>query len=122
MLGKIETVDEYIEQFQGELKDRLLIVRSLIKSNLPLAHEKMSYGMPTYAYHGNLIHFAMFNHHLGVYPGPDVIEHLKHYLQSYMHSKGAIQFQNKQPLPLDLLIKIIECSMKMRSKYIIKTD
>src|SRR5690606_38723786 len=69
--------------------------------------EKISYGMPTFYYNGNLIHFAMHKNHLGLYPGTGAINHFKDQLQAYKTSKGTVQFPLNQPLPEKLIAGII---------------
>ena len=53
-----KTTDEYIEQFSPEIQELLTKVRNVIKEAVPEATEKISYQMPTYYLHENLVHFA----------------------------------------------------------------
>ncbi len=72
------------------------------------AEERISWKMPTYWDGHNIIHFAAFTKHLGIYPGPDAILHFSDELKSYKTSKGAIQLPYNQPIPIEL-IKDITC-------------
>ena len=101
-------VDRYIQSFEGTIGTSLEELRTLIRFNLPLAQERMAYGMPTYWYKENLIHFAGYQNHLGLYPGPKAIEHFLHELEGYKCSKGAIHLPIHQPLPKVLLESIID--------------
>lgn len=73
----------------------------------PDAAERIAYGMPTFALHGNLVHFAAFKNHIGFYPTLGIFEVLCSQLAPYTRSKGAIEFPHEQPLPLELIDKIV---------------
>ena len=64
--------------------------------------------MPTFALHGNLVHFAAHKHHIGFYPTPSAIEAFKRELSGYETSKGAVQFPMDRPLPLALISRIVQ--------------
>lgn len=99
-------VTEYIQQCPRERRDVLNQTREIMLASLPEAEETMKYGMPTYYYHENLIHFACAQKHLGIYPTPSAVVHFQKELQHYKTSKGAIQFPFDQPIPYDLIQKI----------------
>ena len=96
-------VDQYIAPFETQQQQIMKTLRALILSTIPEAEETFSYKMPTYRWNGNLIHFAMYKHHLGIYPGPDAIVHFAKELTNYKTSKGAIQLPLTEPLPKDLI-------------------
>lgn len=102
----IKTTDEYIEQFSPEMQELLTKVRNVIKEAVPEATEKISYQMPTFYLHENLVHFAAYKHHIGFYPTSSGVEAFKDELTSYKTSKGAIQFPLDQPLPYELISEI----------------
>ena len=107
-----ETIDEYIAAAPPELTERLNTLRDLIKRLAPEAEERMSWKMPTFCLNGNLVHFAAQKHHIGFYPGASGVEHFQGELEGYKTSKGAIQLPNIQPLPLDLIEKIVRFRVK----------
>ncbi|QTH40456.1 DUF1801 domain-containing protein [Cohnella sp. LGH] len=110
MDGKIEygSIDEYIASFPPEIQQLLASVRETIREAAPEATEKISYQMPTYALHGNLVHFAAFKNHIGFYPAPQGIEAFKEELSVYKGAKGSVQFPLDQPLPLALIARIVK--------------
>ena len=63
--------------------------------------------MPTYVYHGNLVYFAGYKNHIGFYPVPSGIEAFKKELSVYKDAKGSVQFPLNQPMPLELIAKIV---------------
>ncbi len=105
--GKPQTIDEYIAQCPAEVQERLRTLRAAIAAVEPEATEAISWGMPTFKLHGNLIHFAAFRQHIGLYPGAEGVEHFLPRLGAYHTSKGAIQFPHGEPLPLELIAEIV---------------
>jgi uncharacterized protein YdhG (YjbR/CyaY superfamily) len=101
------SIDEYIATFPPETQKRLEEVRATIKAAAPEAQEKISYQMPTFYLHGNLVHFAAHKNHIGFYPTPSGVQAFEHELSQYETSKGSVQFPFDKPIPLDLLTKIV---------------
>lgn len=102
-----QTIDDYILQFPGETGRLLSELRSVIRAAAPEASEKISYRMPTFYLHGNLVHFAAYKNHIGFYPTPSGITAFAEELANYKSSKGAVQFPLNQPIPYDLVSKIV---------------
>lgn len=103
-----DLIDEYILKFSPEVQEKLNNLRKVIKESAPDAEEKISYQMPTFALHGNLVHFAAFKNHIGFYPTPSVTETFKNELSKYKVSKGAIQFPIDEPLPFELISRMVK--------------
>jgi uncharacterized protein YdhG (YjbR/CyaY superfamily) len=100
------TIDEYIKTFPLETRKRLTAIRRLIRKLAPDATEKISYQMPTFYLKGNLIHFAGYAKHIGLYPTPNGIDKFKRELARYKNARGSVQFPLDEPLPLDLIERI----------------
>ena len=81
-------------------------INETICGALPDAVPKLSWSMPTYWKKRNLIQFAAFKKHVGLYPGPAAVEAFADQLNGYRTSKGAIQFLYDKPLPLELIAEI----------------
>ena len=103
-----QSIDEYITSFPEDIQKKLEELRAVIKASAPGAVEKISYQMPTFALKGNLVHFAAYKKHIGFYPAPSGIEAFREELSAYEVSKGAIRFPIEEPLPLDLVSKIVK--------------
>ena len=101
------TIDEYIAQFPPEVQEKLQALRRCVREAAPEAVEKISWAMPTFYLRGNLVHFACFKRHIGLYPGVSAIEAFLPELGGYKTSKGAIQFPLEKPLPLELVGRIV---------------
>ena len=105
---KKSTIDEYIAAFPIDIQKKLQQIRATIKKAAPEAEETISYAIPTFKLHGNLVHFAAFKNHIGFYPTPRGIEAFKKELSAYEGGKGTIQFPLDKALPLSLIGKIVK--------------
>jgi uncharacterized protein YdhG (YjbR/CyaY superfamily) len=106
---KASTIDEYIGQFPEATQARLEEVRALIHATAPEAIETISYAIPTFDLNGrHLVHFAGFERHIGFYPVPSGMEAFKDELRDYKQGKGSVQFPLEDPLPVDLIRRIVE--------------
>ena len=104
---KYASIDEYIAQFPPDVQEKLQEMRRLIKETAPAAQEAISYQMPTFKLHGNLVHFAAFKNHIGFYPAPSGIDAFEAELAPYRTGKGTIQFPLDQPIPAELVQKVV---------------
>ncbi len=94
-------------------KRRLVAIRAVIRRSAPHAEEKMSYGMPGYKLEGRpLVYFAAFTKHIGLYALPSSVVSFQKELKKYKTSKGTVQFQHDEPLPLSLIQKIVRFRVK----------
>ncbi len=111
-----QEVDQYINEFPKEIRKYLTQIRRTIQKAAPGAEECIKYAMPSYVLHGNLIHFAAFKNHIGFYPVPSGIEAFKKELSVYKGAKGSVQFPLDQPMPLDLIRRIVLFRVKENTK------
>jgi uncharacterized protein YdhG (YjbR/CyaY superfamily) len=107
-----QTIDEYIAGFPVEIQEKLQKIRETIRNAAPDAQEKISYQMPTFFQEGNLVHFAAFKNHIGFYPTPVGIEEFNEELSVYKGGKGSVQFPLDQPIPYDLISRIVAFRVK----------
>lgn len=103
-----KSIDEYISQFSPDIQEILKKLRKVIKEVAPDAQEKISYQMPTFVLHGNLVHFAAFKNHIGFYPTPSAIEAFSEELSKYKGGKGSVQFPMEEPIPYELIREIVK--------------
>ena len=106
-----KNIDEYIAQFSPEIQVIMQTVRKAIHEAAPQATEKISWQMPTFYHHGNVIHFAGNKSHLGIYPGASGVEHFAADLTEYKTSRGTIQLPYAKPLPIELIQRITKFRM-----------
>ena len=99
-------IDAYIASQPEKIQPLLQQVRDTLHAILPDAEERISWRMPTYWKDQNIIHFAAYKKHIGLYPGPEAITHFSDKLKEYKTSKGAVQFPYDREIPLKLIQEI----------------
>jgi uncharacterized protein YdhG (YjbR/CyaY superfamily) len=105
---KYKDINEYHAYQDPRHRELLEQLRQAIKQAAPLATETISYGMPAFRQNKILVYYAMNKNHIGFYPTPHPIAYFEKELEKYSTSKGAIQFPVDEPLPLDLIKKIVQ--------------
>jgi uncharacterized protein YdhG (YjbR/CyaY superfamily) len=105
-------IDAYIDGFPPDVQEILQRVRATIKRAAPQAEEAISYQMPTFRLEGNLVHFAAFKSHIGLYPTPSGTERFREELSSYETGKGSIRFPLDKPIPYSLIARIVKFRVK----------
>ena len=115
--AKVSSVEAYISEFPPAVQEKLREMRQIIREVVPEGTvEKLSWAMPTYDLHGNLVHFAAHKGHVGFYPGADGIEAFKDRFENRKYSKGAVQFPLDQPLPKALIQEIVAFRVKQNQE------
>jgi uncharacterized protein YdhG (YjbR/CyaY superfamily) len=112
MKNNFETIDEYIATFPKNVQSILQELRQTIKATATQAEEAISYQIPLFKLHGNLVWFAAFKDHIGFYPRESAIEAFKEKLANYEVSKGTVRFPMDKPLPLDLIKEMVKFRVK----------
>lgn len=100
-------IDKYIAGFPEDVQKILEKIRGTIRKAAPEAEETIKYQIPTYTLNGNLVHFAAFKNHIGLYPTPSGTAQFKKELAPYKAAKGSIQFPLDQPIPYGLIRRIV---------------
>ena len=101
-------IDDYIGSHPANVQKLLKQIRNTIKKAAPGSEEAIKYGIPTFVLNGNLVHFAGYKSHIGFYPAPVGIEAFKEETSKYEAGKGTLQFPLDEPLPLDLITRIVK--------------
>lgn len=109
-----KTIDQYQDNFSGEVLERMQTIRDIIHKAVPGVEETISYQIPCFKYNGYLIYYCGFAKHISLsYPYSAAFrEHFKADLKEYKVSKSAIQIPNSNPLPEKLIKRIIEFRKK----------
>ncbi|HWQ36038.1 MAG TPA: DUF1801 domain-containing protein [Blastocatellia bacterium] len=102
------SMDEYIAGFPPHIRAILERIRATIRKAAPNAQEAIKYQMPTFTLHGNLVHFAACKNHIGFYPAPSGITQFSRELSAYKSAKGSVQFPLDQPVPYELIGRIVK--------------
>lgn len=105
----MNTVEAYIDQFDGEIKSRLEQMRQVIRAEAPEAEEGIMYGLVGYKMNKKpLVYFGGFARHVGFYATPNGHEAFAEEFAPYKQGKGSVQFPLDQPLPLDLVKRVVQ--------------
>ena len=108
-----KTIDAYIARFPAKTQALLKSVRKTIHQTAPQAEETISYQIPTFRLRGkNLVHFAAYERHIGLYPTRSGIIAFKKELSPYKSAAGSVQFPIGEPLPLRLIGAIVKFRVK----------
>lgn len=104
----INSIDEYIATFPETVQEILKEIRGVIHSEVPDVQESISYQMPTFKLNGKrIIYIAAFKKHIGIFGASGVVEAFPDELSAYAGPKGNLQFPINQPIPYDLIRKIV---------------
>lgn len=108
-MAAVTSVDDYLDQYSGEVRARLEEMRRVILETAPDAVEVMAYGMPGYKLDGKpLVYFAGYDKHVGFYATPNGHEAFADDFAPYKQGKGSVQFPHTEPLPLGLVQRVVE--------------
>ncbi len=113
-----ETVDDYFNAQPEKVKVALLELREYILEAAPDAEELLNYNIPAYTLvkggkREQQIMIAGYKHHIGLYPHPTTMAHFERELSGFKRGKGSVQFPLDQPLPQDLIIRMIRFRLSL---------
>ncbi|MFT3701162.1 MAG: DUF1801 domain-containing protein [Agriterribacter sp.] len=110
--SKPTNINEYIASFPAHTQLALKEIRNTIRKAAPDAEEIIKYDMPTFMLNGNLIYFAAFKNHIGLYAVPTGVPAFEKSFSPYKTGKGSIQFPLDKPMPLNLISRIVKFNIK----------
>jgi uncharacterized protein YdhG (YjbR/CyaY superfamily) len=102
-----ESIDEYIEAFPKDVQGKLRQIRKTIRRAAPQAREAIRYQIPTFILHGNLISFAAYSHHIGLYPVPEGSPAFRRKIAAYRAAKSTVRIPLEGPVPYDLISDMV---------------
>ena len=100
-------MDEYIASFPEDVQERLKKVRAAIREAAPEAQETIKYGMPTFTLKGNLVSFAGYKKHIGLYPIPAGSDEFNRQIAAYKAEKSSARFPLDKPIPYELIGELV---------------
>ncbi|SMD45730.1 Uncharacterized conserved protein YdhG, YjbR/CyaY-like superfamily, DUF1801 family [Aquiflexum balticum DSM 16537] len=107
-----ESIDDYIKAFPNDIQIILKEIRKTVREAAPEATESINYGIPTFKFAGNLVHFAAYKNHIGFYPAPSGMEEFKKEVATYKTGKGTMQFPLDKPIPYALISAMVQFRVK----------
>lgn len=113
----MDEVEVYLNKFDGDVRKRLNTIRDIIHKAAPDAVESISYGLVGYKRNGKpLVYFGGFPHHIGFYATPNGHEAFKIEFSGYVQGKGSVQFQHDEPLPKNLVKRVVQYRLTQTEK------
>jgi uncharacterized protein YdhG (YjbR/CyaY superfamily) len=106
------TIDEYMAGYPPEVQAILKKVRSTIKAAAPDAVEAIKYQIPTFVLNGNLVSFAAYKQHIGLYPIPAGTQKFQKAIAVYRAAKSTLRFPLDEPIPYDLIGQLVKYLVK----------
>jgi uncharacterized protein YdhG (YjbR/CyaY superfamily) len=101
-------VEAYLDGFDGEVLARLERVRAIVGEEAPDAVEGLAYGLIGWKLRKKpLIYTGGFARHIGLYATPEGHEAFAEELSHYKQGKGSVQLPLTEPLPEDLVRRIV---------------
>ena len=109
-------MEAYIAGFPEDVRIVLEEIRATIKKVAPEAEESISYGMPAFKMNGKpLVYFAGYKNHIGFYATPSGHAKFDKELSGFKQGKGSVQFPFNNPIPLELIAKIVKFRVRENS-------
>ena len=105
-----EEIDGYLASVEEPKRSTLGALRRSILEVVPDAEQCISYGMPAFKVRGKTVAgFAAFKDHLSYLPhSGSVLGELEDDVAGYRRTKGSLHFAIDQPLPDDLVRRLVE--------------
>jgi uncharacterized protein YdhG (YjbR/CyaY superfamily) len=118
-----KNVDEYLAAVPDDVRPVLEKLRRTIRAAAPMAEEVISFQIPTFRYHGPLVHFAAFRNHCSFFGvSKPVIDRFSSELIPWDTSGTTIHFSAKNPLPASLVKKIVKARVEENEARVKNTD
>ncbi len=109
---KPTTIDDYIAGFPPDVQERLQKIRSILQKEMPKAEEAIKYQIPTFVLKGNVLSFAAYKNHIGIYPVPKGDKEFQKEIAGYKSAKSTAKFPLDKPMPLTLISKLVRFRLK----------
>ena len=109
---KPKDIDGYISRFPADVQAVLRKVRATIRRAAPEAEEIIGHQMPAFRQHRNLVYFAAWKKHIGLYPPISGDKAIEKAVARYAGPKGNLQFPLDEPIPYKLIERIVKLRVK----------
>lgn len=109
-MAKHESVDAYMAQLAEDRRADMEKIRQTIREAAPEATETIAYNMPALRLKGSfLVSYEAYRRHYSLFPWTErMLEALGDELRPYAVGKGTIRFPANEPVPMDLVRRIVK--------------
>ncbi|GAA1845663.1 iron chaperone [Asanoa iriomotensis] len=116
MAPKFASVEEYIDALPAEQQEITREMRRTVLAALPNTGEKISYSIPAVTVDGSvLVYYAAWKKFISLYPAPRADDDFERAVAPYRGAKDALQFRWNQPIPWDLITRVVRVMHDQRS-------
>jgi uncharacterized protein YdhG (YjbR/CyaY superfamily) len=108
-MAKYRDVDEYMSKLPDDRRDVMERLRAAIRAAAPGASETISYNMPAMRLDDRfLVSYEAYKRHYSLFPWSDaMVQELGEDLRPYAVGKGTIRFPANEPIPLELVKRVV---------------
>jgi uncharacterized protein YdhG (YjbR/CyaY superfamily) len=106
------SIDDYIGTFPQDVQRKLQRIRRTIRRAAPQAEEAIRYQIPTFILHGNLISFAAYRHHIGLYPVPEGSAAFHRKIAAYRAARSTFRIPLEEPVPYSLISEMVRLRVR----------
>lgn len=112
-MPSFHTIDDYIAHQPPEVARRLTELRGIIHAAEPGLIEVLNYKIPAFMANpegkrDQQIMMAGYAKFIGFYPFPTTMEAFAEELSAFRQGKGSVQFPHNQPLPKELITRMVQ--------------
>jgi len=112
-MPNFETVDDYIAHQPEAAQKMLQELREIVLEAVPDAEEVLNYKVPSFTLvkggkRDQQVMMAGYAKFIGFYPFPTTMEKFSDELKEYKQGKGSVQFPLNQPLPKELIVRMVK--------------
>ena len=109
-MPKYDSVDDYMATLPEERRAAMEQLRRTIRAAAPDATEAISYNMPAFRLDGRFfVSYEAYKRHYSLFPWTDeMLAELGDEVKPYAVGKGTLRFPADEPIPLDLVRRIVE--------------
>jgi uncharacterized protein YdhG (YjbR/CyaY superfamily) len=112
-MAKPASVEEYLAATPDDRRAGLEDLRRTVTAAAPGAVECIAYDMPAYRLDGRfMVSFGAYRRHYSLFPASRVIiDALGEEVAPFVKGRGTFQFPADEPLPLDLISRIVRARL-----------
>jgi uncharacterized protein YdhG (YjbR/CyaY superfamily) len=106
------SVEDYLADCDEIGRERLEMIRTIVREIAPDAGERISYAIPAFTVDDKVFVFmAAWKEHVSMYPLPQGDPAVDAALAPYAVSKGTVKFRHRDPLPVDAVRLVVEAKL-----------
>jgi len=108
-----EEVDAYLAELSDDVRAVLEELRAAIRQTAPDCTERVSYGIPIFRLHRDLVGISAHRDHCSLHSmSPSLMKAMADELTDFSVSGATIHFTPDAPLPKELVVRIVQERMR----------